>query len=56
MNLAYADVVLENHRLGLPFIQYRDGEMVEVPTAELLSRAQQILATNGEPTPEQIGK
>jgi hypothetical protein len=56
MNLAYADVVVENHRVGLPVIQYRDGEMVEVPTAELLPRALHILETNGEPTPEQIGK
>jgi hypothetical protein len=56
MNMAYADVVVENHRLGMPVIQYRDGAMVEVPTAELLPRALHILETNGEPTPEQIGK
>lgn len=56
MNRAYARVVVENHRLGLPVIQYRDGQMVEVPTEELLPRALRILETNGEPTPEQIGK
>ena len=56
MNRAYARVVVENHLFGLPVIQYRDGEMGEVPTAELLPRALQILDTNGEPNPEQIGK
>ena len=55
MNLAYADVVVENHRLGMPVIQYRDGKTVEVPAEELLPQALQYLATNGEPTPEQIG-
>ena len=56
MNRAYARVVEENHLFGLPVIQYRDGKIMEVPTAELLPRALQILDTNGEPTPEQIGK
>ena len=56
MNRAYAKVVLENHRLGMPVIQYRDGAMVEVPAEELLPLAQQFLETNGEPTPAQIGK
>jgi hypothetical protein len=55
MNLAYADVVVENHRLGLPVIQYRNGKTVETPTEELLPQALRYLATNGEPTPEQIG-
>ena len=56
MNLAYADVVIENHRLGIPVAQYRHGQVVEVPAEELLPNALRILATNGEPTPEQIGK
>jgi hypothetical protein len=55
MNLAYADVVVENHRLGLPVIQYRHGKTVETPTEELLPLALHFLATNGEPTPAQIG-
>ncbi len=55
MNLASATVVLENRRLGLPVIQCRDGELVEVPAAEFLPRALQILETSGEPTAEQIG-
>ncbi len=28
MNRAYARVIIENHRLGLPVIQYLNGEMV----------------------------
>ena len=55
MNRAYAKVVVENHRLGLPVAQYRQGQVVEVPAEELLPNALRILATNGEPTPEQIG-
>ena len=55
MNLAYADVVLENHRLGMPVIQWRNGAVAEVPTEELLPLALRFLETNGEPTPEQIG-
>lgn len=27
MNRAYADVVIENHRLGLPVIQFIDGQV-----------------------------
>jgi hypothetical protein len=55
MNRAYAKVVVENHHLGLPVIQYRNGKTVETPTEELLPQALRYLATNGEPTPEQIG-
>ena len=55
MNLAYADVVVENHRLGLPVLQWRNGEVAKVPAAELLPQALRYLETNGEPTPEQIG-
>lgn len=56
MNRAFADVVLENHRLGLPVIQYLDGRMVETPAASLLPLAQRYLETNGEPLPEQVGQ
>jgi hypothetical protein len=56
LNLAFADVVLENHKLGLPVIQYRDGRVVETPTEELLAEAHRILATNGEPLPCQLGQ
>ncbi len=55
MNRAYAKVVLENHRLGMPVIQWRNGAVAEVPTEELLPLALRFLETNGEPTPEQIG-
>jgi hypothetical protein len=55
MNRAYAGVVVENHRLGLPVIQYRDGQVVETPTEELLPQALRYLETNGEPLPFQIG-
>ena len=51
MNRAFARVVVENHRLGMPVIQYRDGQMAE----ELLPLALRFLETNGEPTPAQIG-
>lgn len=55
MNLAFADVVVENHRLGMPVIQWRNGQVVETPAEELLPLAQRYLATRGEPLPEQIG-
>jgi len=55
MNRAYAGVVIENHHLGMPVIQWRDGAVAEVPTEELLPLALRFLETNGEPTPEQIG-
>ena len=48
-------VVVENHRLGMPVIQYRNGQMAEVPAEELLPLALRFLETNGEPTPAQIG-
>ena len=55
MNRAFADVVVENHRLGLPVLQWRDGGVARVPAEELLPQALRFLETNGEPTPEQIG-
>ena len=55
MNCAFADVVIENHRLGLPVIQYLNGEMVETPAESLLPQAQRFLETNGEPLPGQVG-
>ena len=55
MNRAYARVVIENHQLGLPVIQYRDGKVVETPTEDLLPLALRFLETNGEPLPEQLG-
>lgn len=54
MRKAYADAVLENLRFGLPVIQYRDGQVVEVPAEELAPYARRILAANGEPLPEEI--
>jgi len=56
MNRAYAKVVIENHKLGLPVIQYRDGQMVETPAEELLPEALRLLETGGEPSPEQLGE
>ena len=56
MNRAFADVVIENHRLGLPVIQYLNGEMVETPAESLLPQAQRFLETNGEPLPGQVGQ
>ena len=55
MNRAFASVVIENHQLGLPVIQYVDGEMVETPAESLLPLAKRYLETNGEPLPSQIG-
>jgi hypothetical protein len=55
MNMAFADVVIENHRLGLPVLQWRDGAVARVPAEELLPLALRFMETNGEPTPEQIG-
>lgn len=55
MNRAYAKVVIENHRLGLPVLQWRNGAVAKVPAEELLPQALRYLETNGEPTPEQIG-
>lgn len=55
MNRAFADVVIENHRLGLPVIQFLDGQMVETPAESLLPLARRFLETNGEPLPEQVG-
>lgn len=55
MNRAYAKVVVENHKLGLPVIQYRNGQMVETPAEELLPLALHYLETNGEPSSEQLG-
>lgn len=56
MNRAFADVVIENHRLGLPVIQLIDGEMVETPAESLLPLARRFLETNGEPLPSQVGR
>ena len=53
---SFADVVIENHRLGLPVIQYLNGEMVETPAESLLPQAQRLLETNGEPLPGQVGQ
>jgi hypothetical protein len=52
MRKAYADAVLENLRYGLPVIQCRDGQVVEVPADQLAPLARRILAANGEPLPE----
>jgi hypothetical protein len=46
----HADAVLDNHRHGLPVIQWRAGCVVATPSGELLSTARHILATNGETT------
>jgi len=56
MRKAFADAVLENLRFGLPVIQYRDGKMVETPAEELAPLARRILAANGEPFPEELGR
>ena len=53
MRKAFADAVLENLRFGLPVIQYRDGQVVEVPAEELAPLARRILAANGESLPEE---
>jgi len=42
MNRAFADVVIENHRIGLPVIQYLGGETVETPAESLLPQAQRL--------------
>jgi len=55
MNRAFADVVIENHRLGLPVIQCANGEMVETPAESLLPKARRFLETNGEPLPGLVG-
>lgn len=53
MRLAYADVILENLRFGLPVIQWREGRgVVEVPAELLVPLARRILEVNGEPLPE----
>jgi len=54
MRKAYADAVLENLRFGLPIIQYRDGQIVEVPAEDLAPQARRILEANGELLPEEI--
>ncbi|HEY8991588.1 MAG TPA: AAA family ATPase [Luteolibacter sp.] len=54
MRKAYADAVLENLRFGLPIIQYRDGQIIEVPAEELAPQARRILEANGELLPEEI--
>ncbi len=54
MRKAYADAVLENLRFGLPIIQYRDGQIIEVPAEDLAPQARRILEANGEPLPEEI--
>ncbi len=54
MRKAYADAVLENLRFGLPIIQYKDGQIIEVPAEDLAPRARRILEANGEPLPEEI--
>lgn len=54
MRKAFADAVLENLRFGLPVIQYRDGQVVEVPAEDLAPLARRILEANGEPLPEEI--
>jgi predicted ABC-type ATPase len=51
MRKAFADAVLENLRYGLPVIQYRDGQVVEIPAEQLAPLARRILAANGEPLP-----
>ena len=56
MNRAFAKVVLENHQLGLPVIQYLDGKVVETSAAQLLPLARRILENNGEVTPSQLGR
>ena len=54
MRKAYADAVLENLRFGLPIIQYRNEQIVEVPAEELAPMARRILEANGELLPEEI--
>jgi len=54
MRRAYADVILENLKLGLPVIQWRDEiGVVEVPPEQLAPFARRILEVNGEPLPEE---
>lgn len=54
MRKAFADAVLENLRFGLPVIQFRNGQVVEVPAEDLAPLARRILAANGEPLPEEL--
>lgn len=54
MRKAYADAVLENLRFGLPVIQYRNGQIIEVPAEDLAPQARRILEANGELLPEEI--
>lgn len=53
MRKAFADAVLENLRYGLPVVQWRNDQIVEVPAEELAPLARRILAANGEPLPEE---
>jgi len=54
MRRAYAGVILENLRWGLPIIQWRDDKgVVEVPAEQLEPFARRILEVNGEPLPEE---
>jgi hypothetical protein len=55
MNRTFADVVMENHRRGLPVIQCVDGEMEATPAESLLPLAKRFLETNREPLPSQVG-
>jgi len=55
MNRAFARVVVENHQLGLPMIQFIDGELVETSAESLLPQAHRFLETNGELLPRQTG-
>ncbi|HEX3730579.1 MAG TPA: AAA family ATPase [Opitutaceae bacterium] len=49
MRLAYADVVLENLRLGLPVIQWRqDRGVVKIPAELLAPYARRLIETNDE--------
>jgi hypothetical protein len=54
LRLAFADVVFENLRFGLPVIQGREGGgVVEVPAVLLVPLARRILEVKGEPIPEE---
>ena len=56
MNRAFASVVVENHRLGLPVIQCIEGEMVGTPAESLLPLAKWFIETNGELLAGQAGQ
>jgi len=49
---AFAEVVFENLRFGLPVIQYRNGRVLHTPAGQLVPLARRIMEVNGEFLPD----